>query len=152
MARMYSRHKGKHGSKHPPIKKVPKWLKYKKEDVINLVVDLAKQRYSSAMIGTILRDSYGIPDVKVITGKTISQIMKENNLYPSLPEDLMNLLRKAVNVYEHLRKNKKDKNSLRNLQNLESKIRRLVKYYKKVKVLPKDWTYSPEEAKLIVQR
>jgi len=104
------------------------------------------------MIGLILRDQYGIPDVKLITGKKISQIMKEHGLYPEIPEDLLNLLRKAVKLREHLEKHKKDKHSRRGLENLESKIRRLVKYYIRRKVLPKDWTYSPERAKLLVQR
>lgn len=152
MARMYSRHKGRHGSKHFPIKRVPKWMKHTKSDVMRLVLDLANQKKSSAAIGTILKDQYGVPDVKIMTGKPISQIMKENKLYPSMPEDLMNLLRRTVSVYEHLSRNKNDENSLRNLQNLESKIRRLSKYYKKEKVLPKNWTYSPEETKLIVQK
>ncbi|RLJ09834.1 MAG: 30S ribosomal protein S15, partial [Candidatus Aenigmatarchaeota archaeon] len=31
------------------------------------------------------------------------------------------------------------------------KIRRLVKYYKRKKVLPPDWKYDPERAKLIVK-
>ena len=152
MARMYSRKRGKHGSKKPPVKKPPRWLAYKKEDVERLVVELAKKKYSSAMIGLILRDQYGIPDVKLITGKKISQIMKEHGLYPEIPEDLLNLLRKAVKLREHLEKHKKDKHSRRGLENLESKIRRLVKYYIRRKVLPKDWTYSPERAKLLVQR
>ncbi len=152
MARMYSGHKGKHGSKHFPIKRTPRWMKYRREDVVKFVVELAKQKHSSAMIGTIIRDQYGIPDVRVMTGKTVSRIMKENNFYPKMPEDMMNLLRKAVLLYEHLSRNKKDKHSLRSLKNLEAKIRRLAKYYKGRKVLPAGWTYRPEEAKLIVQR
>ncbi|MEO0301809.1 MAG: 30S ribosomal protein S15, partial [candidate division WOR-3 bacterium] len=40
----------------------------KKEDVEKLIEKLAQQRFSSAEIGMILRDQYGIPDVKAITG------------------------------------------------------------------------------------
>jgi len=69
------------------------------------------------MIGTILRDQYGVPDVKTIVGKSITQIMKENNLYPQYPEELLNLFRKAVNLYDHLRSIKKIK-----LQKREWKI------------------------------
>jgi len=151
MARMYSRHKGKSGSKRFPIKRIPRWMKYRKADVVDLIINLAKQKYSSAMIGTILRDQYGIPDAGVVVGKSISEVMKENNLYPKIPEDLMNLLKKAVGMHEHLGRNKMDRHSKRNLQNLESKIRRLSKYYLRKKKLPEGWTYSPEEAKLIVQ-
>ncbi|OYT41520.1 MAG: 30S ribosomal protein S15 [Candidatus Aenigmarchaeota archaeon ex4484_224] len=152
MARMYARKRGKSGSKKPPIKKIPKWVKYKKEEVEKLVIQLAKEGYSSAMIGLILRDKYGIPDVKLITGKKISQIMKENDLYPNLPEDLLNLMRKAVNLYDHLQKHKSDKHSRRGYQLLEAKINRLIKYYKRRKILPKDFKYNVEMARILVQR
>ncbi len=96
MARMYSRKKGKHGSKKPPIKSPPRWVQYKKQEVVKLVIGLAKEGKSSAIIGTILRDQHGIPDVKLITGKTIAKIMKDNDLYPKMPDDLLNLLKKSV--------------------------------------------------------
>jgi len=152
MARIYSRKKGKHGSKRPPIKLPPKWVKYKKEDVEELVVKLAKEKYSSATIGTILRDQYGVPDVKSIVGRKIAQIMKENKLYPEMPEDMLTLLKRAVTLTEHLKKHKSDKSSKKGLENLESKIRRLGKYYVRKGVLPKGWRYRIEEAKLLVQK
>ncbi|MEM5829250.1 MAG: 30S ribosomal protein S15 [Candidatus Aenigmatarchaeota archaeon] len=152
MARMYSGKRGRAGSHKPPVKIVPKWVKLKKEEIEDLIEKLAKQRLTSAQIGMILRDQYGIPDVKTIVGKDISEIMKERGVYPEIPEDLMNLLRKAVNLRAHLEKHKKDKHSLRGLQNLESKIKRLGKYYSKRGMLPKDWEYSPEKARLIVQK
>jgi small subunit ribosomal protein S15 len=152
MARMYSRKKGKHGSKKPPIKIVPKWVKFKKKDVEDLVVKLGKEKYSSALIGTVLRDQYGIPDVKIITGKTITQILRENKLYPEYPEDLLSLFKKAVKLREHLERNKADKHSKKGLENLESKIRRLIKYYTEKGKIPKGFVYDPEKVKLIVQK
>jgi small subunit ribosomal protein S15 len=152
MARVYSRKKGKHGSKKPIIKKAKKWTELKKDEIEELVIKLAKERKSSANIGLILRDKYGVPDVKVETGKSISKIMKENALYPELPEDIMTLLRKAVVLHGHLERNKPDKHSKRGLENLESKIRRLGKYYTRKGMLPKNWRYSYEEARLIVQK
>ncbi|MEM5815855.1 MAG: 30S ribosomal protein S15 [Candidatus Aenigmatarchaeota archaeon] len=152
MARMYSRKRGKSRSHKPPVKIVPRWLPYKKEEVYKLVVDLAKQGYSSAKIGTILRDQYGIPDVKTITGKSIVQIMKENKLYPEYPEDLLNLFRKAVNLYDHLQKNRKDKTSKKGYENLISKINRLIKYYKRRKIIPQDFVFDIERARLIIQK
>lgn len=152
MARLYSRKKGKHGSKKPPIKIVPKWVKYKKSDVEKLVVDFAKNKYNSAVIGTILRDQYGIPDIKTFTGKTVVQMMRENKVYPDMPEDMLYLLKKAVILREHMEKHKGDASSKKGLENLESKIRRLGKYYVREGKLPKKWKYSPEEAKLIVQK
>lgn len=62
------------------------------------------------------------------------------------------MLRKAVILREHLNRNKADKNSQKGLENLESKIRRLGKYYVRKGILPKNWSYKPEEAKLIVQK
>lgn len=152
MARMYSGHRGKSASHKPPIKIVPKWVTSKKSEVEKLIVELAKQKYTSAQIGLILRDQYGIPDVKTITKKSISQIIKEHNFYPEIPEDLLRLLRKAVLLRGHLTKYKRDLHSKRGLENLESKIRRLGKYYSRTGKLPSDWRYSPEEAKLIVQK
>ena len=152
MARMYSRKKGKHGSKKPPIKQAPRWVRYKKADVEKLVLELAKERHTSATIGTILRDQHGIPDVKLVTGKTISKIMRENKLYPEMPEDMLSLLKKVVNLREHLEKNRSDKLSQKGLQNLEAKIRRLGKYYSREGFLPKDWHYDPTKAKLLIQK
>ncbi len=152
MARMYARKRGKSGSKKPPVKVVPKWTKYKKEQVEKLVVDLAKKGYSSAVIGLILRDKYGIPDVRAITGKKTSKIMKEHGVYGEIPEDLFNLLKKAVNLHDHLAKHKSDKHSRRGYQLLISKINRLIKYYKKKKVLPQDFKYDVEKVRILIQR
>jgi small subunit ribosomal protein S15 len=152
MARIHSRKKGKHGSKKPPVKRVPRWFKLSKEKVEDLVIKYANEHYTSAQIGLILRDQHGIPDVKAITGKTITQIMKEKNLYPELPEDLFNLFTKAVKLHEHLQKHHKDKHSKRGMQNLESKIKRLIKYYKRKKVLPEDFVFDIEKAKLMIQK
>jgi small subunit ribosomal protein S15 len=152
VARLHARKRGKAGSKKPSRKTPPKWVKYKKDEIEKLVVKLAKEGNSTSMIGLILRDQFGIPLVNKITGKTISVIMKENKLYPELPEDLFNLLKQAVNLRNHLVKNKTDYTSKRGLELLESKIRRLRKYYVRKKVLPEDWFYSPEKAKLLVQK
>jgi small subunit ribosomal protein S15 len=152
VARIHARKRGKAGSKRPSRKTPPKWVRYKKNEIEKLVVKLAKEGNSTPTIGLILRDQFGVPSVKKITGKTISEIMKESNLYPKLPEDLFNLLKQAVNLRNHLEKNKKDYTSKRGLELLESKIRRLAKYYVRKKVLPEDWRYSPEKAKLLVQK
>lgn len=152
MARMHSRKKGKAGSKRPSRKTPPKWVRYKKSEIEELVLKMAKEGNSSSIIGLTLRDQFGIPSVKKSTGKTISDIMKENNIYPKIPEDLFNLLTQAVDLRDHLGKYRKDYTSKRGLELLESKIRRLVKYYVREKILPEDWHYSPEKAKLLVQK
>ena len=129
-----------------------KSIKIGKEELEKKIVELAKEGYTSALIGLILKEKYGIRNVRKILNKKISQVMKEHNVYPEVPEDLICLMKRAIKVREHLKKHKKDKHSRRGLELIESKIRRLVKYYKREGVLPKDWKYDPEKAKLIVRR
>ena len=152
MARMYSRKKGKHGSKKPPMKIVPRWVNYKKKEVEDLVIKLANEKKTSAIIGTILRDQYGVPDVKIIAGKTITKIMAENKIYPDYPEDLISLFKKAIILREHLKKHKADKHSKKGLEHLESKIRRLIRFYAEEGKISKEFSYDPEKIKLIVQK
>ncbi|MCD6522932.1 MAG: 30S ribosomal protein S15 [Candidatus Diapherotrites archaeon] len=152
MARMHARKKGKSGSKRPPTKIAPEWVDMSAKQVEELVVKLAKEGKSMSIIGVILRDQYGIPSIKAVCGKSVKDILKENNLLPELPEDLRNLMEKAVKLRKHLEKNKKDLHNRRGLMLIESKIKRLQKYYKRKKVLPQNWYYNPEEAALLVKR
>lgn len=150
MARMYSRKKGKSGSQKP-LQKTAKWVDYKPKEVEDLVIKYAKQGLQSAKIGSILRDQYGVPSVKLATKKTIAQILKENDLYSKLPEDLFNLLKRVVELRVHLEKNKRDYQSYRGLELTESKVRRLARYYIRKGLLPKGWKYDPEQAKLLIR-
>ncbi len=152
MARMHSKKKGKSGSKKPSTKTIPKWVRYKKGEIEEIVVKLAKEGNSTSKIGLMLRDQFGVPSVKLLTGRTISQIMKDEKIYPKIPEDLFNLLEQSVDLRNHLEKNKADYTSKRGLELLESKIRRLGKYYVRKRVLPLDWQYDSEKAKLLVQQ
>jgi small subunit ribosomal protein S15 len=152
MGRMHSRAKGKSGSKKPFKKVVPGWLKYTAKEVELLVVKYAKEEMKTSIIGLHLRDQYGIPSVKGVTGKSISQILKEKKLEPELPEDLMALIRKSVLLTKHLDTNKKDYSSKRGLQLTNSKIKRLVKHYKATAKLPADWAYNPERFKMYAQK
>ena len=128
----------------------PEWVPLSPTEVEMKVVELAKEGHTSSMIGMILRDQYGVPSVKLATGKSITTILKENDLAPKLPEDLMSLIRKAVNLAEHLENNPKDLHNRRQLNLIEAKIRRLVKYYRRTGVLPEDWKYTLSKAKLLV--
>ena len=130
----------------PVSKRPPSWCKYQPEEVEALVVKLAKEGHPPSRIGTNLRDQYAIPLVKPITGKTITQILKEAELAPSIPEDLGNLLKKAAGLVGHMEKNKKDLHNKRTLQIVEAKIHKLSKYYKLKGVLPPNWKYEPKRA------
>ena len=66
------------------------------------------------------------------------------------PEDFISLIRREVNLTKHLEKNRKDQVAKRGIQLTASKIHRLSKYYKKKGILPMNWKYDREKAKLIV--
>jgi small subunit ribosomal protein S15 len=138
--------KGKSHSTKPVSKRPPSWCKYQPEEVEALVVKLAKEGHPPSCIGTILRDQYAIPLVKPFTGKAITQILKETELAPSIPEDLGNLLKKAARLTAHMEKNKKDLHNKRSLQVVEAKIHKLARYYKRKGVLPLNWKYQAKTA------
>ncbi|MBU7012602.1 MAG: 30S ribosomal protein S15 [Theionarchaea archaeon] len=150
MARMHSKKKGKSRSKRPLRTSSPPWSEYPREEVIDLILKYRKEEYSPSMIGIVLRDQHGIPSVRMATGKKLTKILQDHEVEPKLPEDLMNLMRQAVNLRKHMEENPKDLHSRRGLQLCESKIRRLVKYYRGRK-LPEDWRYDPERAELLVR-
>ena len=151
MARMHSRKKGKAKSSKPVKKTVPSWVKLKPKEVETLIVKYAKEGNSASKIGTIMRDKYGIPDVKTMLKKSITQILEENKLTKEVPEDLLALIRKAVLLRKHMEENHKDMPGKRGLELTESKIRRLSKYYIVSGKLPSDWRYNPEKVKILVQ-
>ena len=151
MARMHSRVKGKSGSTKPIKKSIPSWVRYKPKEVEMLIIKLAKENNSPSKIGVLLRDEYGIPDSKMVTKKKITSLLKEKELLGQIPEDLLALIRKSIMVRKHLEENRQDKPAKRGLQLTESKINRLVKYYKKSKRLPKDWKYDPSKARLYIE-
>ena len=144
------REKGQSHSTRPARLTPPTWLTLRPEDIELLIEELAKKGYGPSMIGIILRDQFGVPLVKPILGKKITKVLEEKGLAPPIPEDLMALIRRAVNLRRHLEEHPKDLHAKKGLMDLESKIHRLVKYYKRVGKLPPDWKYDPEKAKLLV--
>ena len=71
-----------------------------------------------------------MPNVRLVLGKRIGQVLAENDLTSTYPEDLMNLMRQAVAIINHLGSgNHKDLHNKRALEITESKIRRLASYY-----------------------
>jgi len=150
MARMHSRAKGKSRSVKPALSNSKQWVGYKPEEIEKLVEKVGGTGARSSKVGMILRDSYGIPSVKDLTKKKLNKILATTQKQ-ELPEDLFNLLKKAVNIRKHLDKNKKDFSTDHGFRLVESKIKRLVKYYKSKKVLDSSWEYSIKKAKLLVE-
>lgn len=151
MARMHARRKGKAGSTKPLKPKKPFWQSKKPRELELIIAKLAKEGNTASKIGLILRDSYGIPDVKVILNKSITQVLRDKKLIKEIPEDLMALIRKTINIRGHIEENPQDKASKRGLHLTNSKIKRLVKYYKSNGKLAEDWKFDPEKAKMFLE-
>lgn len=127
------------------------WVESNPKEIENLIVELANAGNSKSEIGMILRDQHGIPSVKKATGKTIGDLLRDNKLDAELPEDLMDLIKRVVNIDKHHHKNKNDMTAKHGYINTTSKIKRLVDYYKKKKILPKDWYFTIEKGQLLVK-
>ncbi len=151
MARIYARRRGESGSKKVVRYKVPEWQSLKENEIIETIIELKKEEKSRAEIGLTLRDSYGVPSIRLATNKKLQKILLGSGFKEEYPEDLMNLIKKAIKLRKHLNRNKKDLHNKRSLQLTESKIRRLGKYYIRKKELPKNWKYKPAEAELLVR-
>ena len=152
MARMHARRRGKSCSVRPYRKQAPAWSNVDTKAIEKIIVDLRKEGTSSAKIGLILRDRYGVPDVKMAAGKRIGAILKDNKIASEIPEDLRDLMVKALGLRKHLGENKKDLHNKRQLHLVEAKVRRLVKYYTGTKKLPAGFTYKPETAEILLSR
>jgi len=151
MARLYSKRKGKASSHKPVDRTVPEWVNYSPTEVEQIIVKLAKQENTASKIGMLLRDSYGIPSVKALLGKSINDVLKEKKLTHKLPEDLMALIKRHIAVIKHAGTNKHDMVAKRGVTLVESKIKRLTTYYKANNVLPKNWVYDRSQAKLYLE-
>lgn len=142
MARIHARTKGKSASSKPDVVDVS-FVDMKAKDVEKLIVQFAKEDdMPASQIGLKLRDTYGIPSVKVLCGKSISEILKGNDMQKAVPEDLQALVSKVQSLKKHLAVNTRDVHNKRSLTLTESKIRRLVKYYKGTGRIPQNWRYD----------
>jgi len=121
------------------------------KDIEETIVSLANAGHPPSKIGLILRDEHGVKNFQETSGKTVKQVLKENDLLGDIPEDLLNLIRRSVVLHNHMEKNKKDFSAKRGYELTVSKIRKLSKYYVKKEVLPSNWHYSPEQAALLVK-
>ncbi len=150
MARMHSRKKGSSRSRPPSVVKAPEWCDTSKEELEKIIMRLHDSGLPSSKIGLTLRDQYGVPNVKLILGKNLSRYLKGQGALPEVPEDLTNLMRRALHIRKHLKANDKDIHNKRSLQLIESKIRRLVRYYHDSGKLALSWKYTPEGAEMLV--
>eukprot|EP00657_Telonema_sp_P-1_P010246 TRINITY_DN45_c0_g1_i11.p1 TRINITY_DN45_c0_g1~~TRINITY_DN45_c0_g1_i11.p1 ORF type:complete len:142 (+),score=61.36 TRINITY_DN45_c0_g1_i11:176-601(+) len=130
----------------PYKRTAPSWVKQSASDCVKEICAMAKKGFTPSQIGVVLRDSHGIPQVRMVAGNKIVRILRTQGLAPSIPEDLYCLIKKAVSVRKHLEKNRKDKDSKFRLILIESRIHRLARYYKLAKRIPGNWRYESANA------
>jgi len=130
----------------------PEWLNVDENEIKELIADLIRKKTSLSDIGMILRDEYGIPEVRLVTGKGLKDTILDMGMTLDLPDDIRDLMVKALNIRDHLERNRKDMRAKRDLFVTESRIRSLSAYYIKAGALPANWRYSVQNARLLVGR
>ncbi len=153
MARMHTKKNGNSKSRKPILEAGAKieGAEKNKDEIIKLAVEYAKKGMPPALIGETLKKEHKVPYIKHIVGKRLETVLKENGIEESMPYDMLQLMKKAVNLRKHLDKNKQDVNNRIRLGRIEAKIWRLTKYYIREGVLPDKWRYNPKEAELLVK-
>jgi len=148
MGRMHTHRHGKSHSIRPATLRAPSWITQSPKEIEELVVKYTKDGFTPSQIGNKLRDQHAIPLIKVITKKGIGVILEENGLKTEMPEDLENIVNKAVGLQKHLKVNNGDYRNVRSLELLEAKVHRLSVYYKRIGRIPKTWKYKAVIAQL----
>ena len=148
MGRLHTHRHGKSHTIRPATLRVPSWITLSTKEIEELVVKYSKDGLTPSQIGLKLRDQHSIPLIKPITKKSIGKILQENNLQAEMPEDLDNIVKKAVGLQKHLKTNKGDNRNVRSLELIEAKVHRLSVYYKRMDRIPKNWKYKSVVAQL----
>ncbi len=148
MGRMHTHRHGKSHSIRPVELRKPSWVTLSSKEIEELVVKYTKEGLSPSQIGNKLRDQHAIPLIKPITKKSIGEILEENDLKAEMPEDLENIVKRAVGLQKHLKVNKGDNRNVRSLELIEAKVHRLSVYYKRIERIPKTWKYKSVVAQL----
>ncbi len=152
MARMHTKGHGKSKSRKPMVQDIAEAEQpMPKEEIEALIVQYKRQGMNQARIGEALKREHSVMYPKHAIGKRITTLLKEKKIADEMPEDLLNLMAKAVNLNRHLNSNKQDKSNALNLRRTESKIWRLTKYYIRKGTLPAGWRYNAEQAELIIR-
>jgi small subunit ribosomal protein S15 len=147
VARIHAHTHGKSHSTRPISYNAPSWVD-QKSDISSIIVQLSKDGLSPSEIGIKMRDQYGVPLIRQILGKGINQLLEENNSTLEMPEDLNQLVQKALALQRHLKVHNTDKRNIRSLELIEAKIHRLSKYYKRKRKISQNWKYAAVIARL----
>ncbi len=146
---MHTRRRGSSDSDKPVADEPPEWSDVDEDAIEERVLELADEGHDPSQIGLILRDEgvdgTPIPDVRLATGRKVTEILEEHDSKPEIPEDLLNLIEKAVNLNQHMERNPQDHQNKRAVQNVEAKVRRLANYYRGDEI-DEDFVYTYENA------
>ena len=104
----------------------PSWLKLTEKEVKDLILKIAETEPSAEKIGLILRDQYGVPDVKIY-GLKINKVLGPKFVEPTSK----NHSTKLEKVIGHYKKNKQDKRAERSLIITKAKLKKITDYQKK---------------------
>jgi len=148
MGRLHTHNHGKSHSTRPVDLKKPSWVTHSAKEIEEMIIKYGKEGLPPSQIGLKLRDQHAIPLVRPIINKGIMQVLNENKVGQELPEDLNNIVNKAVGLQKHLKSNKSDSRNVRALELIEAKVHRLSVYYKKIGRIPKNWKYKSVVAQL----
>ena len=127
------------------------WIDLAPKEIEALIVSLANEGKTASEIGVVLRDMHGIPKLKAVLQKTVTDVLHEHKLDGEIPQDLLNLIRRSVVLAKHMAGNKKDFTAQHGYTLTVAKIRRLASYYVSKKRLPAGWRFTAETAELLVK-
>ena len=120
------------------------------KEVGDEAVKLAKGGMA-AEIGAILRDGMGVPSIRTVSGKRMTQVLAEGGVKPDLPDDLQALLKRVVHLQRHLAA--PPEGPVESAGSLAHGIPDpwLALYYRAQKRLPENWRYTSASAVLQVE-
>jgi small subunit ribosomal protein S15 len=150
MARMHSKKHGKSKSRKP-VSDTATAPEISDKEIMNIIEGHAKKGMSQTLIGQKLKDEHEVKYIKHTMGKRLGAILEEIGYKQQIPQDLMDLMKKAVNINNHLSANSHDIDNRIRMKKIESKIWRLTKYYIGTGKLPSTWRYDPKQAELLIK-
>ncbi|MEW6042859.1 MAG: 30S ribosomal protein S15 [Thermoproteota archaeon] len=148
MGRVHTHRHGQSHSTRPITTRTPSWLTATPKEVEELVVKYGKDGIPMSQIGIRMRDQHAVPLVKPIVKKSVKKILEDSGIKPDIPEDLNNIVKKALNLQRHLKTHNSDKRNVRSLELVEAKVHRISTYYKKIGAIPQNWKYKSVVAQL----
>jgi len=119
-----------------------------KEQINDIKKELWNKGYTTSQIGRELKEKYNIKVKEILNKKLVKYAIKDLNLKQEMPEELLYLFKKVNKMLKHLELHKKDVVTKKKLEELENRIKSLIKYYKKNKKLQQTFEYSRDIAKM----